>query len=59
MLNFAMDIIVWLLATGKWSFKLVLSENPLVKKALSDAVADGVLTNQEVAKIIMAVREEI
>ncbi|MBA7693854.1 hypothetical protein ES703_102449 [subsurface metagenome] len=59
MLNFVMDIIVWLLASGKWSFKLVLSENPLVNKALEDAVKDGVLDNYEVAHIIMAIREEI
>lgn len=59
MLNFVMDIIVWLLMTGKWSFKIVLSENSTVNKAITDAVRDGVLTNQEVGKIIMAVREEI
>ena len=59
MLTLVMDILIWLLSTGKWTFQWRLIDRPKLANALSRAIDDGIIDNLEMAEILKAIRKEL
>jgi len=59
MLKIILDIVSYLLLSGKWKFEWTVSTNPELIQLLSKALEDGKLTNTEVGLILKEIEKEL
>jgi len=59
MLKVIMEVVSYLLLSGRWAFTWTVTENPDLMRILTNSIKDGQLTNKEVGLILKEIEKEM